>query len=174
MTWTKSRPGLTLLLLLLQGCGIYSFSGISLPPEAKTFSCRCQSDVALGPPDLAAKFEQCLGDALVQRTSLKQVYTKGDLQLEGVIKQFKYAPMAPTKSGQGVQEDQASIDRLTIVVQIDYTNLYNKASALNKKEFSQYADMAANTSRSSEESRLIDAIFTKLVEDIFNETVASW
>lgn len=167
-------PVLTLLVLLLQGCGIYSFSGTSLPKEVKTFSLQFRSNAALGPPDLATKFQQRLSDDLVQRTPLKQVYTKGDLQLEGVIQQFKYVPIAPTKSGQDEKRDQPSIDRLTIEVQVDYINSYNEASAFSKKTFSQYADMDANASRSSEEARLIDTIFTKLVEDIFNETVASW
>ena len=174
MIWTKPSPVVMLLLLLLQGCGIYSFSGTTLPPEAKTFSLRFQSDVALGPSNLVEKFQQRLGDELVQRTSLRQVYTKGDLQLEGVIKKFTYASIAPTKSSQEGQGDQASIERLTIEVELTYINPYNEASAFSKKTFSQFADMAAKTSRSNEERRLIDSIFTKLVEDIFNETVASW
>lgn len=171
MTWTKPTALLMLLLLLLQGCGIYSFSGISLPTKTKTFSLKLQSNVALGPPDLVENFQQRLSDELVQRTPLKRVYTKGDLQLEGVIKQFSYMPMAPTKKDEG---DQVAIDRLTIEVQMNYINPYNEEASFSKKTFSQYADMSANTSRSDEEPRLIEEIFTKLVKDIFNETVASW
>lgn len=172
MTWTKLSTIFGFLLLLLQGCGIYSFLGSSLAPEIKTFSLQFQSDVALGPPDLAEKFQQQLGDALVQRTSLKQVYTKGDLQLEGVILQFNYVPMAPTKKEE--EKAQMTIDRLTIDVQISYTNPYQKNTSFSKKKFSQYADMAADASRSDEEPILIDEIFNKLVKDIFNETIANW
>lgn len=171
MTWTRACFALTLLLLLLQGCGIYSFSGTSLPPEAKTFSLRYQSNVALGPPDLLAKFQQQLGDELAQRTPLKQVESQGDLQLEGVIKQFSYTAIAPSK---GSGKDQANLDRLTIKVQMNYINPYNKEASLSKKTFSQYADMPAEASRDQQEPRLIDEIFTKLVKDIFNATVASW
>jgi hypothetical protein len=171
MTWTKPSALLILPLLLLYGCGIYSFSGISLPSKAKTFSLTLQSNVVLGPPDLVEKFQQRLGDELVQRTPLKQVYTKSDLKLEGVIKQFKYVSMAPTKKEEG---DQVSIDRLTIEVQMNYINPYNEETSFSKKIFSQYTDMSANTSRSDEEPRLIEDIFTKLVKDIFNETVGSW
>ncbi|MFM2428634.1 MAG: hypothetical protein RL012_518 [Bacteroidota bacterium] len=174
MTWTKPSSILTLLLLLLQGCGIYSFSGTSLSPEVKTFSLEFRSDTALGPPDLAAQFQQRLSDDLIQRTPLKQVYAKGGLQLEGVIKQFKYAPMVPTESSEEVKGDHAAIDRLTVEVQIDYINPYDEDASFSKKTFSQYADVAANTSRSNEEPRLIDTIFTKLIEDIFNKTVTSW
>lgn len=174
MTWTKPSPVLILLSLLLQGCGIYSFLGSALPPEAKTFSLQFQFGVALGPPDLAEKFQQQLGDALLQRTSLKQVDTKGDLQLDGEIKQFKYEAMAPTQSNQDGAGDQAAISRLTIEVQMNYMNRYNKDTSFSKKTFSQYADMAANASIEHEESRLIDDVFTKLIEDISNETVANW
>jgi len=170
MTWTKLSFFSLLLLSLLQGCGIYSFSGVSLPPEAKTFSLSLRSDVALGPPDLAKRLQQQLGDGLVQRTPLKQVETQGDLQLSGSIKGFSYASIMPVQSGQG----KDSVERLTIEVQLDYINPYDKDASFSKKTFSQHADMAVNTSRSGEENRLIDDIFTKLVEDIFNETVASW
>jgi Lipopolysaccharide-assembly len=171
MTWTKPSALLMLSLLLLQGCGIYSFSGTSLPSEAKKFSLKLQSNVALGPPDLVEKFQQRLGDELVQRTSLKRVHTKGDLQLAGVIKQFRYGSIAPTKRGEG---EQASINQLTIEVQMDYINPYNEEASFSKKTFSQHANASASANRSDEEPRLIEEIFTKLVKDIFNETVASW
>ena len=171
MTWNSTCFALAPLLLLLQGCGIYSFSGISLPPEAKTFSLRYQSNVALGPPDLLEKFQQQLGDELAQRTPLKQVTSQGDLQLEGTIKQFSYTPIAPSK---GSGAEQANLDRLTIKIQMNYINPYDEEAAFSKKIFSQYADMPAEASRDQQEPLLIDEIFTKLIKDIFNATVASW
>jgi len=174
MNWNKPNPVLLLLGLLVQGCGIYSFLGTSLPPNAKTFSLQIQSNIALGPPDLAENFQQRLSDELIQRTSLKQVYTQGDLQLEGVIQKFEYVAMAPTTSKDAEERDQVSIDRLTIEIQMNYINPYNPDTSFKKKNLSQYADMSANASRSDEESRLIDDIFTKLIKDVFNETVANW
>jgi hypothetical protein len=161
-------------LLFSQGCGIYSFSGNSLPPKAKSFSLYFQSEVALGPADLAAKFQQRLGEELLQLTSLKQVDSKGDLQLDGVIKKFDYMPVALKRSGKEGTRDRASMNRLTIEVELNYINPYDATSAFSKKIFSHYDDMDTSTSSQSEEPRLVEAIFTKLVEDIFNETVASW
>ena len=171
MTWNRPSFTCVLLLLLLQGCGLYSFSGTSLPPAAQTFSLQYQSNVALGPPDLLAKFLQQLGDELTQRTPLKQVASQGDLQLEGVITQFRYAPTAPSQSSTG---DQANIEELTIEVEMSYIDPYDKEKAFRKKKFPQHAYMPAEASRDQEEPRLIDEIFTKLVKDIFNATVASW
>ncbi len=174
MTWIKLRPLAMCSLLLLQGCGIYSFSGVSLPKEVQTFSLNFQSAVALGPPDLATRLQQRLCDELAQRTSLKQVYEQGDLQLEGSITRFVYTPTALTKGMQENEQDQASIERLTIEVALTYINRYDEDAAFSKKTFAQFADMPATADRNSEESRLIDAIFTELIDDIFNETVASW
>lgn len=174
MTWIKCSPLAMLFVLLLQGCGIYSFSGISLPKEAQTFSLNFQSSVALGPSDLVARLQQRLCDELVQRTSLKQVATQGDLQLEGNIKKFAYTPAAITKSMKEGERDHASIERLTIEVEVTYINPYDEDVAFSKKTFSQFADMPATVDRDSEEDRLIDTIFAELIEDIFSETVASW
>ena len=171
MTWTKTSPAFVLLLLLLQGCGIYSFSGTSLSSEVKTFSLDYQSNVALGPPELLDDFQKQLSEELLQRTSLKQVATQGDLRLEGVIKQFKYAPLAPSKVD---GKDQASKERLTIEIQMNYHNPHDKESSFSKRNFSQYADMPADGEKDTEEPGLIKQIFTKLIKDIFNATVAIW
>ena len=168
MTWTKSC---LVFLLLLQGCGIYSFSGPPLPPAAKTFSLTFQANVALGPPDLAGRFTERLGDEVTQHTALKQVETKGNLEFKGAITQFRYESIAPSK---GREAEQPSTERLFIALEMDYHNPYEPAASWSKKTFSQYADMPAAGSRDQEEPRLIEEIFTKLVKDIFNQTIASW
>lgn len=174
MIWNKSSAVLAFCLLLSQGCGIYSFSGVSLPPQAKTFSLHFRSEVARGPADLATEFQQRLGEVLLQRTSLKQVHAAGDLHLDGMIKNFNYTPVAFTKKDQEGIRNQAPMNRLTIEVELDYSNLYDEASAFKGKIFSQYGNMDADDNSSNEEQKLIETIFTKLVEDIFNETLANW
>ena len=170
MTWTKNSFFWILLPCLLQGCGIYSFSGLSLPPEANTFSVSLQSEVALGPADLSDQFQQKLGEELIRRTPLKQVEEKGDLRLEGSIKKFKYRSIAPSKVN---GKEEASMERLTIEVKMNYINPYNKDAAFSKKTFSQYADMSADENRDTKEPGLIEDIFTKLIGDILAK-MASW
>ena len=173
MPWTKLSHTL-LLPLLLQGCGIYFFSGSLLPPAAHTCSLQFQSHVALGPPDLGEKFQERLGQELTQRTRLKLVEAEGDLQLEGSIQQFAYTPIGPTQGSGGSEEAQASTDRLTISVQLNYINPYEPAASLSKKTFTQHADMPAEASRGAEEPALIEKIFNKLFQDIFNATINNW
>ncbi|XWN34769.1 MAG: LPS assembly lipoprotein LptE [Roseivirga sp.] len=177
MTWTRISFGLLTVLLLLQGCGIYSFSGTSLSSEIKSFSLQCQSRVALGPPDLAEQFTERLGKELMQRTPLKQVdiqqVEREKIQLEVTITQFKYTPVAPS-AGSGNDRDSANTTRLIIEVQVNYVNPKDEEASFSKKKFSQFADMQADASTDQEEPRLVEEIFTKLAKDIFNASVASW
>ncbi len=163
MTWIRNSFFWIFLPCLLQGCGIYSFSGLSLPQEAKTFSLSFQSEVALGPSDLLENFQQKLGEELTRRTPLKQVDSQGDLQLEGTIKKFKYSAMAPSRVN---GKEEASKERLTITIKMNYINSYNKDVGFSKKTFSQHADMFTDANREDEEPRLISHIFTGLIGDI--------
>jgi hypothetical protein len=174
MTWPRYHfLNYFWLSLVLQGCGIYSFSGSSISSEVKTFSIQnFQSNVPLGPPDLAEKFTERLEKELLQRTQLSQVTTKGEIQFEGVITQFEYKPVAPTTSIDG--DDQASSTRLTITVQVSYINPKDQEFTFSKKRFSQYADTKADSNTDAAEPGLVEEIFTKLVKDIFNASVASW
>ena len=164
--------GSLIIGLFFQSCAIYSFSGTSLSPEVKTFSIQdFQSKVALGPADLAQKFTEKLGKELLQTPTLKQVDTSGDLQFEGVITGFKYTPIAPSRSVQG---DTASRTKLTITIQVSYSNAHDKEFEFSKKSFEQSADMDATASTDAEESRLVEEVFTKLVKDVFSASVANW
>jgi len=172
MIWNKHLYWVMLWLpIVLQSCGIYSFSGISLSPDVKSFSLQIQSNVALGPPDLVEKFTEKLGKELLQRTQMRQVDSQGDMQLEGTITKFEYAAAAPSAQKDG---SQASRTRLTITMQLNYINPNNEEFQFSKRQFSQYADMSADKSTDAEEPRLVEEIFTKLVKDIFNASVASF
>ena len=172
MTWTKLSLIFS-LLLFPQACGVYSFSGISTPPEAKTFSVNIQSKIALGSLDLAEILQQRLSDELVQRTSLKQVTSQGDLQFEGTIQKFEYTPIVVAKEEDTVG-GMVTIDQLQIEVQMTYLNPYQQDTSVDKKKFSQHANMDADSSRSEKEPSLIDEIITKLIKNIFHATVANW
>jgi len=162
------------IVFLFQRCAIYSFSGVSLSSEVKSFSIQdFYSEVALGPPDLEQSFTDRLRDELLQKTSLTQVDIDGDIQFEGKITEFSYTSLAPSASS-SEQIEAANVERLKITVEVDYTNPYEKKFAFKKKRFSQHADMPATASADAEEERLIKEIFDKLMQDIFNNSVANW
>ena len=91
----------------------------------------------------------------------------GDMNVAGEIVNYDTKPMAVTK------DEQASQNRLTIVVKIYFTNKRHPEEDF-EKTFSAYADYDANEMLDAVEETLCEEIIEKLVEDIFNATVANW
>ena len=99
---------------------------------------------------------------------------QGDLQLEGSIIGWQLTPVAPTASGNNNTPDRAGLQRLTIVVRVEFINTQDETQSFSKN-FSFYDDYdPQRTDFSAEENRLVDNIFETIVFDIFNGTVANW
>jgi hypothetical protein len=165
---------LSMLLFILPlqgGCLFYSFSGSSLSKEAKTFTIQeFQSKVALGPANLAEQITQQLRDEITQKTSLKETVSNGDIQFDGVITAFKYTPIAPRSTGDGAT---GSRTQLSITVQVNYTNIYGKDFEFSKKDFTQTTDAEAGKEH-TEEASMVGDVIKKLIQDIFNASIANW
>lgn len=162
---------LCLLLLLPSGCLFYSFSGSSLSQKAKTFTVHdLKSKVALGPATLADQITQSLRDELVKKTRLKEKATEGDLQFDGIVTGFQYSPLAPN-----TKDDKTSGSRvqLSITVQITYINKYDNNFTFKKKDFTQKKDVEAGLEL-AEEANMVDVIIQKLIQDIYNASIANW
>lgn len=166
---------LLLLLVLLQGCGVYSFTGVSLPPSVQTISIQSfYNDTGNGPPNMSQLFTERLRDYYIQNTSLALTDYDGDLQVEGSIIGWQITPVAPTASGNNNVPDRAGLQRLTIIVKVEFINTQDETQSFSRN-FSFYDDYdPQRTDFSVEENRLVDNIFETIVFDIFNNTVANW
>lgn len=158
----------TLLLTAAVSCGIYSFSGTSIQPDVKSLSVEYFENKAL---KVNPSLSSSLSDALIEKyrklTPLDILSEMGDLNVAGEIINYDTKPMAVTK------DEQASQNRLTIVVKIYFTNKLHPEEDF-EKTFSAYADYDANEMLDAVEETLCEEIIEKLVEDIFNATVANW
>lgn len=157
-----------LLALLCQGCGIYSFSGASIPPEAKTVSVLYFPNQApLINPTLSNDFTTALRDAVMNQTSLDMVESGGDLSFEGEIVDYRTTPVAIT-SGQ-----TAALNRLTIVVNVRFVNVFDESKSFETR-FSHYEDYPSEQELTSVQDGLTSVIIEALVEDIFNKALVNW
>lgn len=158
----------TLLLTATVSCGIYSFSGTSIQPDVKSLSVEYFENKAL---KVNPSLSSSLSDALIEKyrklTPLDILSEMGDMNVAGEIINYDTKPMAVTK------DEQASQNRLTIVVKIYFTNKLHPEEDF-EKTFSAYADYDANEMLDAVEETLCEEIIEKLVEDIFNATVANW
>jgi hypothetical protein len=174
----KIRSSILILLpvifasLIFTGCKIgYSFTGASIAPNVKTFSVYYFPNRAkLVNPNLSQQLTQGsdgLENKLIKQTSLNQISENGDLEFSGQITDYDVKPMNI------VQGDLAAQNRLTIGVKVKFTN--NKDHGQDwEKTFSAYEDFDSTRSLSDAEDALVTEIVKKLVDDIFNASVANW
>ena len=157
-----------LLALVCQGCGIYSFSGASIPPEAKTVSVQYFPNQAqLINPTLSNDFTTDLRDAMMNQTSLDMVDSGGDLAFEGEITDYRTTPVAIT-AGQ-----TAALNRLTITVNVRFVNVFDETKNFETR-FSHYEDYPSEQDLNAVQESLTGTIIEALVEDIFNKALVNW
>ena len=157
-----------LVMVLCSRCGIYSFSGASIPPEAKTVSVQYFPNQAqLINPALSNDFTTALRDAIMNQTSLDMVESGGDLAFEGEITDYNTSPVAIT-AGQ-----TAALNRLTITVNVRFVNLYDDSKNFESK-FTHYEDYPSDQDLNSVQESLTGTIIEALVEDVFNKALVNW
>ena len=165
-----------LFVVILSGCGVYSFSGISIDySKIKTIAIdRFYDESNGGPPNLAQQFTESIRDYYQQNTQLTLESSNADLQLTGSIVGYTFNPVAPVSSGDPNVADLAGLQRLTIRVQVNYVNVVNPDQSF-ERSFSFYDDYNPDTQElSAVEDQLIETIFDQVIYDIFNATVANW
>lgn len=164
-----------LLIIIIQGCGVYSFTGTTLSPDVETISIQTFfNDTDQGPPNMGQIFSDKLRDFYQQNTSLILVQEDGDLQLEGVITSYRLSPVAPTAAGNQQLNDQSRFTRLTITVQASYVNTLNENDNF-ERSFSFFDDFDNSTQTLTQvEDQLLETIFDQIILDIFNASVAVW
>ena len=80
----------TLLSISFTSCGIYSFTGASIPSEAKTISVNYFSNkAATVQPSLSQVFTEKLKDIFLEQTNLNLIENEGDLSFSGYISKYQ-------------------------------------------------------------------------------------
>ena len=155
---------------LLGGCSIvnYSFSGTSIQPDVKTVTINYFEYKALKVnPSLSNDLTEAMKDKFRKLTKLEQVEMDGDIELEGSVTGYEVRASAVTA------DEVAAQNRLTVTVSLKFTNKKYPEEDF-EKSFSAYADYDSTNSLDSVESTLCEEIVEKLVEDMFNASVAQW
>jgi len=158
-----------LIILLLTSCKInYSFSGINIAKDVKTFQISyIQNNAMIVEPGLNEQVRNDLIDNILRRTNLTEVKSNGDLVYEAEISDYSTTPVAMTAN------QTASKTRLTISMKLDYTNTKKDADSFSKT-YTWHYDFEANQSLEAVKEQAHKEIFEKILDDIFNETLAKW
>lgn len=173
LTSKLQNKGLLLILFLvlvigISSCVSYSFTGASIPAEAKTVSVKTiVNNASLVNPTLSSSLTEELRSKIQSQSNLTLNEYNADLTFEGEITQYFTQPIA-------IQGNQtAALNRLTITVNIRYTNRFNEKQNF-EQSFSRYLDYDSSKNLSAVESDLIKQIGDLLVEDIFNKAFVNW
>ena len=158
----------------ISGCGVYSFTGVAISAETLTIN-NFFNDAMEGPPDLSQRFTNTLQDYFQRNTNLTLVPENGDILIEGVVTTYMLTPMGSRQERVNNQTVESAADtKLTISVKVSYVNLEDDQFNFESKTFTQFEPFSNEDNFTAIEDRLLDAIFEKLVLDIFNSTVANW
>ena len=161
-----------MIALSLNGCGIYNFTGGNVG-TAKTFQVNFFQNYASDnpgstiEPGLDNTFTLALQDFIQNQTSLDLTNTNGDLVYEGEIVEFRVSPMSATA------QQTAAQNRLTIGINVRFYNT-TKEDADFEKRFSFFYDYPADSMLDSVKNDAFDAIFERILQDIFSASLADW
>ena len=156
-------------VLMLCSCGIYTFSGTSIQSDVNTITINFfEYKAQKVNPSLSNDITEAIRSQFRKMTKLEQVEMDGDLDISGEITGYDVRATAITAA------EVASTNRLTVTVSVDFHDRKHPEEDFEKKSFTAYSDFDATRSLGEVESGLCAEIVDKLVEDIFNATVAQW
>jgi hypothetical protein len=158
---------IVLFTTALSSCGVYSFTGASIEGKSinfHTFDNRARNVV----PSLTATLTDKIRNRILSQTGLAPISSEdADYDLSGTITAYDVTVT-------GVQNTQtASLNRLTITIQVDFKNKKNPKSSY-KQSFSRFSDFAATQALQNVENQLIEEIGRQLADDIFNKAFVNW
>jgi Lipopolysaccharide-assembly len=146
----------------------YSFKGISIPNEVKTFSVKkleLRSNNA--PPALAQLFAERLRQKIRNESRLVENNDNPDVVFAGAITAFDVLAVAPQPG------ERSGQNRLNVEISIDYSN--SKDEKQNwQQTFSQGSPFPATQNLLSVQEALLTDINNRLAEDIFNRAFTNW
>jgi hypothetical protein len=70
--------------------------------------------------------------------------------------------------------DQAALNRLTIAIEVTFTNKIDENYSFTGTSFSRYVDYSSSQNLTEVQDGLIEEINQMLVEDVFNKAVVNW
>lgn len=165
------------LVLLLPSC--YSFSGTSIAADVHSISiANFGNPSGQGPADIQQFVTEDFKDYFQRNTSLRVLPQAGDLQIEGQIMSYSFSPAAIQRNdvpmgNSSVVLDQAGANRLTIVVQINYTDTKNPVNNFDQS-FSSFFDFPPNQDINQISKTEIRNISNRIIYSVFTRTVANW
>lgn len=164
----KQLTSIFLITIFIASCGIYSFTGASIPTDAETVSVAYLTTKATNTPSsLNQTITEGLKDLFINQTNLTLTEGEADLSFNGQITKYQIKPMAIKAN------ETAGKNRLTIAIKVKYNNSFDEQQNF-ESTFSRYRDFNSTENLADVEDILIEEITKELLEDVFNKAFVNW
>ena len=160
---------LTFAFSLFPSCGIYSFTGASIPEHLRTVAVPLAAVRAQG---AAVDLDRQLTDALIERfadrtrLSLEPNEDEADAVLQATIQRYSITPVAVTG------DEVASLNRVTLVVDILYRDRVQDEDRLSRS-FTASADYDPAEGAAGEAEAATLAL-EQIAGDVFTAATSNW
>jgi len=156
------------MLVVLSGCGIYSFTGID-DSGAETFAVDyLRTQTPLASETFAQRLTEGMKDLVLQRSALDVVADNADLTYSGFITAYEVRPVS------NQSDETAALNRLTVTLRISYINDKEPEKSFDNRTFSEFVDFDANLDFATVETTLWDELLDKLTQSVFNASLGNW
>jgi len=154
--------------VVFQSC--YSFKGVSIPSDVKTFyvrQVRLNPSAQFAPADSPERFMEQFRQKIRSQSSLKWDDTSPHIEFDCEISNYKV-------SNEGNQQgNEVSLNKLTITVKVDYINNNDEEEDWNKS-FSFGIPFDPSEDLQEVQDGYIEDIFEQISENIFNDAFTNW
>ena len=157
-----------IVLVACSGCGIYSFSGASIPETLNTIAVPLVEDRSLGG---VPGMNEALTDFLIQRfarqtrLALEPDENAADAVLTAAIERYQNEPVAVTG------DEIAALNRITISVAVRYVDQVDDEERLGRS-FTASAEYDATQIEDEQETAV--AVLRQIADDVFNAATSDW
>lgn len=146
----------------------YSFKGISIPADVKTFYVELfENQDASAVPTLPRDFTEKLKDKIRRESNLQYNDTEPDIEFSGAITRFQVTAEAPKA------DEEIGFNKLTIAVNVSFEN-NNDEKAAWKQQFTFDDFFAPEQNLLDVQENLINNITDELVDRVFNKAFTNW
>jgi hypothetical protein len=156
----------------LSACAVtYSFQGGTVAGESFTVNTfKLGNQLRLVNPNLPIVLQEALQQKFINESNLKFTDSNADVNFIGTITKYTITPV------QGTGDETVDLNRLTISLEVLYTNEKDETLAPEGKVItvSSYDDFASTDDFSSKEAELVESISEKLVSLIYNQVLVNW
>jgi hypothetical protein len=166
MAFIRSLFFFLLIAIIAPSC--YTFSGISIGDNVKTYYVgRFKDNATNAPPTLAQTLTNALDQKVRTEARLVENNITPDIEFKGTLVDFRVTSEAPRP------DETTALNRLTVTTAIEYVNNVETDKGW-KKNFSHFFDFPSSQDLSSVQDAAITEITDQIMEYIFNEAFQDW